>query len=214
MTINKYIDHTFLKAVAMPSDIERLCEEAKKYKFASVCVNSCYVEKSYKILKNTDIKVCAVVGFPLGAMSTEAKIFEAKNCIENGAKEIDMVVNVGMLKAKEYEYVEEEIKRIKEAVEGGILKVIIEACYLTDDEKIKICELAIKAKADFVKTSTGFGTGGATFEDVKLIKKIVKDSCKVKASGGIRDLETALKYIEIGADRLGTSSGIKFMKGE
>lgn len=214
MKLNKYVDHTLLKAVAMPLDIEKLCKEAKEYDFASVCINSCYVKKCYEILKETNVKVCAVIGFPLGAMSTESKIFEAKNCIENGAKEVDMVINVGMLKAKEYKYIEEEIRRIKESIGNNILKVIIETCYLTNDEKVKVCELSMKAKADFVKTSTGFGTGGATFEDVSLMKKTVKDVCKVKAAGGVRDIKTALKYIEIGADRLGTSSGIKLVKGE
>ncbi|MDP0494542.1 MAG: deoxyribose-phosphate aldolase [Fusobacterium sp. JB021] len=214
MKINKYIDHTLLKAVATSEDIEKLCEEAKEYNFASVCVNSCYVKTCFEILKGTDVKVCAVIGFPLGAMSTASKIFEAKDCIKNGAKEVDMVINVGMLKAKKYNYIEEEIRKIKEAVGENILKVIIETCYLTDAEKIKVCELSMKAHADFVKTSTGFGTGGATFEDVALMKKVVGNICKVKASGGVRDLKTALKYIEIGAERLGTSSGIKLMKGE
>lgn len=214
MKINKYIDHTLLKAVATSEDIEKLCKEAKEYNFASVCVNSCYVKTCFEILKGTDVKVCAVIGFPLGAMSTESKIFEAKDCIKNGAKEVDMVINVGMLKAKKYNYIEEEIRKIKEAVGENILKVIIETCYLTDAEKIKVCELSMKAHADFVKTSTGFGTGGATFEDVALMKKVVGNICKVKASGGVRDLKTALKYIEIGAERLGTSSGIKLMKGE
>ncbi|MDP0489383.1 MAG: deoxyribose-phosphate aldolase [Fusobacterium sp. JB020] len=214
MKINKYIDHTLLKAVATSEDIEKLCEEAKEYNFASVCVNSCYVKTCFEILKGTDVKVCAVIGFPLGAMSTASKIFEANDCIKNGAKEVDMVINVGMLKAKKYNYIEEEIRKIKEAVGENILKVIIETCYLTDAEKIKVCELSMKAHADFVKTSTGFGTGGATFEDVALMKKVVGNICKVKASGGVRDLKTALKYIEIGAERLGTSSGIKLMKGE
>lgn len=214
MELNKYIDHTILKASGSSKDMERLCMEANKYNFASVCVNSCYVKKCYEILKNTDVKVCSVIGFPLGAMSTESKIYEAKNCIENGAKEIDMVINIGMLKSENYKYVMEEIRRIKEAIGDNILKVIIETCYLNNEEKIKACELAMKANADFVKTSTGFGTGGATFEDVFLMKKIVGNKCKVKASGGIKNLETALKYIELGADRLGTSSGVKLIEGE
>ena len=171
MEINKYIDHTVLKATTTPKDIEKLCNEAKEYKFYSVCVNGCYVSLCKKLLVNTDVKVAAVIGFPLGAMSTEAKVYEAKKCIEDGANEIDMVINVGMLKAKEYDYVREEIRQIKEAIGTNVLKVIIETCYLTDDEKVKACELAVEAKADFVKTSTGFGTNGATFEDVTLMKK-------------------------------------------
>lgn len=211
MEINKYIDHTVLKATTTPKDIEKLCNEAKEYKFYSVCVNGCYVSLCKKLLVNTDVKVAAVIGFPLGAMSTEAKVYEAKKCIEDGANEIDMVINVGMLKAKEYDYVREEIRQIKEAIGTNVLKVIIETCYLTDDEKVKACELAVEAKADFVKTSTGFGTNGATFEDVALIKKTVGNRAKVKASGGVKSYETAVKYIELGAERLGTSSGIQIM---
>ena len=211
MEINKYIDHTVLKATTTPKDIEKLCNEAKEYKFYSVCVNGCYVSLCKKLLVNTDVKVAAVIGFPLGAMSTEAKVYEAKKCIEDGANEIDMVINVGMLKAKEYDYVREEIRQIKEAIGTNVLKVIIETCYLIDDEKVKACELAVEAKADFVKTSTGFGTNGATFEDVALMKKTVGNRAKVKASGGVKTYETAAKYIELGAERLGTSSGIQIM---
>lgn len=211
MEINKYIDHTVLKATTTPKDIEKLCNEAKEYKFYSVCVNGCYVPLCKKLLVNTDVKVAAVIGFPLGAMSTEAKVYEAKKCIKDGANEIDMVINVGMLKAKEYDYVREEIRQIKEAIGTNVLKVIIETCYLTDDEKVKACELAVEAKADFVKTSTGFGTNGATFEDVALMKKTVGNRAKVKASGGVKTYETAVKYIELGAERLGTSSGIQIM---
>ncbi|WP_277284858.1 deoxyribose-phosphate aldolase [Sneathia sanguinegens] len=211
MEINKYIDHTVLKATTTPKDIEKLCNEAKEYKFYSVCVNGCYVPLCKKLLVNTDVKVAAVIGFPLGAMSTEAKVYEAKKCIEDGANEIDMVINVGMLKAKEYDYVKEEIRQIKEAIGTNVLKVIIETCYLTDDEKVKACELAVEAKADFVKTSTGFGTNGATFEDVTLMKKTVGNRAKVKASGGVKTYETAVKYIELGAERLGTSSGIQII---
>lgn len=211
MEINKYIDHTVLKATTTPKDIEKLCNEAKEYKFYSVCVNGCYVPLCKKLLVNTEVKVAAVIGFPLGAMSTEAKVYEAKKCIEDGANEIDMVINVGMLKAKEYDYVREEIRQIKEAIGTNVLKVIIETCYLTYDEKVKACELAVEAKADFVKTSTGFGTNGATFEDVALMKKTVGNRAKVKASGGVKTYETAAKYIELGAERLGTSSGIQIM---
>lgn len=214
MELNKYIDHTILKAVATPKDIEKLCDEAMKYNFYSVCVNGCYVEKCAKILKGTEVKIAAVIGFPLGAMSTSVKVFEAKDCIANGASEIDMVINVGMLKAEEFSYVEDEIRKIKEAIGENVLKVIIETCYLTEEEKVKACELSLNAKADFVKTSTGFGTDGATEEDVALMKKVVGNNAKVKASGGVRSYEDAIKYINLGAERLGTSSGIKIMESK
>lgn len=212
MELNKYIDHTVLKATANKEDIRKLCEEARKYNFYSVCVNGCYVNDTKNYLEGTDVKVAAVVGFPLGAMTTTSKVFEAKEAIENGASEIDMVINVAKLKDQEYDYVREEIRQIKEVIGENVLKVIIETCYLTDEEKVKACELALAAKADFVKTSTGFGTGGATFEDVKLMKETVGNNAKVKASGGVKDKETAEKYIELGADRLGTSSGIAIME--
>ena len=212
MELNKYIDHTILKATASQKDIEKLCAEATEHKFYSVCVNGCYVKDATKYLEGTDVKVAAVVGFPLGAMTTAAKVFEAKEAIENGASEIDMVINVAKLQDGEYGYVEEEICQIKEAIGKNVLKVIIETCYLSDEEKVKACELSLKAKADFVKTSTGFGTGGATFEDVKLMKSVVGNNAKVKASGGVKDKETAEKYVELGAERLGTSSGIEIIK--
>lgn len=213
MEINKYIDHTTLKAMVQKDEIKKLCDEAKEYKFYSVCVNGANVPFAYSQIKDSDVKVAATVGFPLGAMSTEVKVFEAKNAIENGASEIDMVINVGALKDKEYEYVEKEISEIKKAIGNNVLKVIIETCYLTDEEKRKACELSVNAKADFVKTSTGFGTGGATLEDVKLMKEVVGDKAQIKASGGVKDLDTAKKYIELGATRLGTSSGIEIIKG-
>lgn len=212
MNINRYIDHTLLKAVATEIDIDKLCSEAKEYDFYSVCVNSCYVKRAYDNVKNTNVKVAAVVGFPLGAMSMEAKIFEAKDAIKNGASEIDMVINIGMLKSKEFDYVEEEIRKIKEAIGENVLKVIIETCYLTEEEKVIASKLSVKANVDFVKTSTGFGTGGATFDDIKLMKKAVDGKSKLKASGGVKDYDTAVKYIEIGVDRLGTSSGIEIVK--
>ena len=212
MGLNKYIDHTILKATASSSDVQKLCEEAIEHKFYSVCVNGCYVADAKQLLQGTDVKVAAVVGFPLGAMTTAAKVFEAKEAVENGASEIDMVINVAKLKDGEFEYVENEIRQIKEAIGDNVLKVIIETCYLTDEEKVKACELSLVAKADFVKTSTGFGTGGATYEDVKLMKSVVGDNAKVKASGGVRDKETAEKYVELGAERLGTSSGIDIVK--
>ena len=212
MGLNKYIDHTILKATASSADVQKLCEEAIEYEFYSVCVNGCYVADAKHLLQGTDVKVAAVVGFPLGAMTTASKVFEAKEAIENGASEIDMVINVAKLKDGEFDYVENEIRLIKEAIGDNVLKVIIEACYLTDEEKVKACELSLVAKADFVKTSTGFGTGGATYEDVKLMKSVVGDNAKVKASGGVRDKETAQKYVDLGAERLGTSSGIDIVK--
>ena len=212
MGLNKYIDHTILKATASSADVQKLCEEAIEHEFYSVCVNGCYVADAKQLLQGTDVKVAAVVGFPLGAMTTASKVFEAKEAIENGASEIDMVINVAKLKDGEFDYVENEILLIKEAIGDNVLKVIIETCYLTDEEKVKACELSLVAKADFVKTSTGFGTGGATYEDVKLMKSVVGDNAKVKASGGVRDKETAQKYVDLGAERLGTSSGIEIVK--
>ena len=212
MGLNKYIDHTILKATASSADVQKLCEEAIEHEFYSVCVNGCYVADAKHLLQGTDVKVAAVVGFPLGAMTTASKVFEAKEAIENGANEIDMVINVAKLKDGEFDYVENEIRLIKEAIGNNVLKVIIETCYLTDEEKVKACELSLVAKADFVKTSTGFGTGGATYEDVKLMKSVVGDNAKVKASGGVRDKETAQKYVDLGAERLGTSSGIEIVK--
>lgn len=211
MKLNKYIDHTVLKATTTPKDIIKLCEEAKQYNFFSVCINGSYVKLAKKELEGTDVKVCAVIGFPLGAMSTVAKVFEAKTCVEDGATEIDMVINVGMLKARETDYVRDEIKSIKEAIGSNILKVIIENCYLTLEEKKLATQLALEAGADFVKTSTGFGTGGATFEDIKIMKEIVGDKAELKAAGGVRDLETAKEYIALGVTRLGTSSGVELV---
>lgn len=211
MEINKYIDHTVLKATSTVEDIKKLCKEAKEYKFYAVCVNGSYVKLAANELENSDIKVCAVIGFPLGAMSKETKIFEAKKCIEDGATEIDMVINIGFMKSKKYIEVEEEIREIKEAIGNNILKVIIETCYLTEEEKKIASEMCVKAKADFVKTSTGFGTGGANLEDLKLMKSVVKDQIKIKAAGGVKDLETAILFIEAGANRLGTSSGVQLV---
>ena len=212
MGLNKYIDHTILKATASSADVQKLCTEAIEHEFYSVCVNGCYVADAKHLLQGTNVKVAAVVGFPLGAMTTAAKVFEAKEAVENGASEIDMVINIAKLKDGEFEFVENEIRQIKEAIGDNVLKVIIETCYLTDEEKVKACELSLVAKADFVKTSTGFGTGGATYEDVKLMKSVVGDNAKVKASGGVRDKETAQKYVDLGAERLGTSSGIEIVK--
>lgn len=214
LNIAKYIDHTVLKATTTDKDVEKLCQEAMEYKFYSVCVNGCYVKKCKEILKGSSVDVAAVVGFPLGAMSMEAKVYEAKKAIEDGADEIDMVINIGKMLSGDYAYVEEEIRKIKEAIGNKILKVIIETCYLNNEEKIKACELSLSANADFVKTSTGFGTAGATFEDVILMKKVVGDNAQVKASGGVKSYETASKYVELGATRLGTSSGIEIITGQ
>ena len=214
MKLNQYIDHTVLKAAATDKDIEQLCAEARTHEFFSVCVNSAWVPLAKKLLAGSAVKVCSVIGFPLGAMSCEAKVFEAKTAVSQGADEIDMVINVGLLKAGQADAVRDEIRAIKEAVGSQVLKVIIETCYLSDDEKVLACTLAVAAGADFVKTSTGFGTGGATFEDVQLMLNTVAGKVKVKASGGVRDAETALKYVEMGVMRLGTSNGIQIVSGE
>ena len=212
MKLNKYIDHTLLKADATKEQITKLCNEAKQYDFASVCVNTCYVPLCKELLKESDVKVCCVVGFPLGAMDSDSKAFEAKNAVLNGADEVDMVINVGALKDKNYDYVTKDIEKVVNASKPSIVKVIIETCLLTDDEKVEACKCALNAKAAFVKTSTGFSTNGATVEDVKLMKDTVKDNCKVKAAGGIRSYEDALKMIDAGADRLGCSAGVKIME--
>ena len=212
MKLSKYIDHTLLKADASLEAIGKLCEEAREYDFKSVCVNTCNIPFCKKQLEGSDVLVCCVIGFPLGAMSTEAKVFEAKDAIAKGADEVDMVINIGRLKDKDYDYVTEEIRKIKEAVGDKTLKVIIETCLLTDEEKVKACECILKAKADFVKTSTGFSTSGATFEDVDLLKKTVGDRCFVKAAGGVRSRDDFNKMIELGADRIGTSSGTKLIE--
>ena len=212
MKLNKYIDHTLLKQDATEQQIDRLLSEAREYNFASVCVNPCWVSHAKAGLTDTDVKVCTVVGFPLGATTSAVKAYETKEAIQNGADEIDMVINVGALKSGNAALVESDIRAVVEASGDKLVKVIIEACLLTDEEKVLACQLAQKAGADFVKTSTGFGTGGATYEDVKLMKSVVGDNAKVKASGGVRDKETAQKYVDLGAERLGTSSGIDIVK--
>ena len=215
MELNKLIDHTLLKATATISEIETLCKEAVEYDFYSVCVNSGYVATAKKFLTGTDIKVCSVVGFPLGAMSAKAKYFETGEALADGADEIDMVLNVGWLKSEKTNQVLDEIIALKRCVgENRVLKVILETCYLTDEENRLACRLALDAKADFVKTSTGFGTGGATLADVKMMKECVQHKAKVKASGGIRDYETAMQYVNLGVERIGTSNGIAILKGE
>lgn len=210
--INNYIDHTLLKAVATEEDILQLCQEAREYEFFSVCVNSTYVALATKALEGTEVKICSVVGFPLGAMSTEAKIFEAKKAVEDGASEIDMVLNIGALKSHHLEMVETEIRNLKKAIGENVLKVILETCYLSSEEILLASGLAVKAGADFVKTSTGFGTAGADKESIDLIKQAVSGKTRIKASGGIKNLETALHYIELGVDRIGTSSGVSIVK--
>lgn len=212
--LNTYIDHTLLKATATKNDIIQLCKEAKKYQFHSVCIHSCYTALAKEQLKNSHVNVCCVVGFPLGAMSTEAKVAETKQALFDGADEIDMVLNIGLFKSHDFDAVSHEIKAIKNCMPTKILKVILETCYLDELEIIKASELAIQSGADFIKTSTGFGTGGATIHDVKLMLQVANGKVKAKASGGIKDYKTALEYINLGVERLGTSSGISIVTGQ
>lgn len=214
MKLNKYIDHTLLKPDASQEQIMNLIEEATEHDFASVCVNPTWVAFAAQALKGTDVKVCTVIGFPLGANTPEVKAFEAEDAIQNGADEIDMVINIGALKSQDYELVEKDIRAVVEAAKGTLVKVIIETCLLTEDEKVKSCQIAQKAGADFVKTSTGFSTGGATVADVALMRKTVGPDMGVKASGGARSYEAALAFIEASATRIGTSAGVAIMKGE
>lgn len=214
MKLNKYIDHTLLKPDASQEQIETLIEEAKKYDFASVCVNPTWVNFAAQALKATDVKVCTVIGFPLGANTPELKAFETSDAIQNGANEVDMVINIGALKSRNFDLVERDIRAVVEAAKGTLVKVIIETCLLTDDEKVKACQIAQKAGADFVKTSTGFSTGGATVRGVALMRKTVGPDMGVKASGGARSYEDALAFIEAGATRIGASSGVAIMEGD
>ena len=214
MKLNKYIDHTLLKPDASQEQIETLIEEAKKYDFASVCVNPTWVNFAAQALKTTDVKVCTVIGFPLGANTPELKAFETSDAIQNGANEVDMVINIGALKSRNFDLVERDIRAVVEATKGTLVKVIIETCLLTDDEKVRACQLAQKAGADFVKTSTGFSTGGATVADVALMRKTVGPDMGVKASGGARSYEDALAFIKAGATRIGASSGVAIMEGD
>ncbi|MCS7184888.1 MAG: deoxyribose-phosphate aldolase [bacterium] len=211
--MHSIIDHTLLKPNATQEDIKRLCEEAKKYRFASVCVNPHYVSLAHELLKGTGVRVTTVVGFPLGATTTSTKVQEAKEAIANGADEIDMVINISALKSGDDKTVLEDIKAVRKATEGHILKVIIETSLLTKEEKIRACLLAKEAGADFVKTSTGFSGGGATVEDVMLMREVVGKDIGVKASGGIRDIHTARKMVAAGATRLGTSASVEIIKG-
>ena len=211
LTLAKHIDHTLLKPEGTEAELIKLCEEAKEYKFFSVCVNPCNIEKAKELLKDSDTKICTVVGFPLGQMTTEAKSFETKEAVFLGAKEVDMVINIGKLKDKDYDYVLEDIRAVVLAAGGVLTKVIIESCLLTDEEKVKACELAKAAGADYVKTSTGFSKSCATKEDIALMRKTVGPEMGVKASGGIRTLEDAMAMIENGASRLGLSASVSIV---
>ncbi|CYU55441.1 MULTISPECIES: deoxyribose-phosphate aldolase [Streptococcus] len=213
MKLNKYIDHTILKPETTQEQVEKILAEAKEYDFASVCVNPTWVALAAESLKDSDVKVCTVIGFPLGANTPAVKAFETKDAISNGADEIDMVINIGALKTGNYDLVLEDIKAVVEASGDKLVKVIIEACLLTDDEKVKACQLSQEAGADYVKTSTGFSTGGATVADVALMRKTVGPDMGVKASGGARSYEDAIAFIEAGASRIGASSGVAIMNG-
>ena len=212
--MNIYIDYTNVKAYATKEDIKKLCDEAKKYHFASVCVNPCYVELASNLLKNSAVSVCTVIGFPLGVSTTMVKTYEAIAAIEAGADEIDMVINIGALKDKDYEYVKNEIEEIRDSIDGHILKVIIETCYLTEEEIIKMTEICNETFVHFIKTSTGFGSRGASLEDIDIINRYKNEVLEVKASGGIETYEKARKYIEKGVTRIGTSHGVEIMEGE
>lgn len=209
--ILSHVDHTLLKPEATWNDVQKLCDEAMEYHTASVCINTCYVKQAANYVKG-QIPICCVIGFPLGAMDTKSKVFEARTAVENGATEVDMVINIGRLKNAEYDYVLNEINEIKAAIGDNILKVIVETCLLSTQEKIKISEIVAESNADFIKTSTGFSTGGATFDDVKLLKEHTKGKCRVKAAGGISTLEEMQEYLRIGADRIGTSRAIGLVK--
>ena len=208
MNINTYIDHTLLKPTTTERDIIDLCNEAKRFQFYSVCVNSSYIPLAKQLLSKSSVKICSVVSFPLGAMSTASKVFEAQKAVHDGADEIDMVINIGFLKSKNHVAVLKDISDVKMAIGRIPLKVILEISELSKNEIVKACEICLDAKVDFIKTSTGFSKSGATLTAVKIIKKTVRDRAKIKASGGIKDLETAQKYIDAGVSRIGTSSGV------
>ena len=208
MNINAYIDHTLLKPTTTERDIIDLCNEAKRFQFYSVCVNSSYIPLAKQLLSKSSVKICSVVGFPLGATSTASKVFEAQKAVHDGADEIDMVINIGFLKSKNHVAVLKDISDVKMAIGRIPLKVILEISELSKNEIVKACEICLDAKVDFIKTSTGFSKSGATLTAVKIIKKTVRDRAKIKASGGIKDLETAQKYIDAGVSRIGTSSGV------
>lgn len=212
MTYAKYIDHTLLKPNATKKEIEILCQEAKIHHFASVCVNPCWVSYCHELLKDTDVKVCTVIGFPLGATPYVVKGYETKTAIEDGANEVDMVINIGALKDRNLDLVKRDIEEVVSSANGRVVKVIIETCLLGDEDIVLACELSRDAHATFVKTSTGFSTGGATVHDVRLMKQTVGDACQVKASGGIRTFEDMKAMIDAGASRIGTSSGVKLVQ--
>ena len=214
MKINPYIDHTLLKPESRQDQIDKLIREAKTYNFASVCINPTWVSYAAKALEGTDIKVCTVIGFPLGATTSAVKAFETKDAISHGADEVDMVINIGQAKSGHFAFVEEDIRAVVEASGGKLVKVIIETCLLTDKEKIKACQAAVAAGADFVKTSTGFSTAGARLDDVRLMRQTVGPDVGVKAAGGTRSLEDAQAFIEAGATRIGTSAGVTIMEGK
>lgn len=212
MNYNKMIDHTVLKADTPLETVKRICDEAMEYGFASVCINPCHVAYCADYLKDSDVNVCTVIGFPLGANTSAVKAFETKDAIANGADEIDMVMNIGALKDKNYDLVGDDVKAVVEAANGTLVKVILETCLLTEDEIKKACELCVEAKADYVKTSTGFSTRGATIEDVRIMKEAVHGKAKVKAAGGVRTPEDMVKIVAAGADRIGTSAGCSLVK--
>ena len=211
--IAKYIDHTLLKPDATTAQVKKICDEAKEYGFASVCVNPTHVSFVAKELSGSDVKTCVVVGFPLGANTSETKAYEAKDVIAKGAQEVDMVINIGAAKEGNWELVQSDIAAVVGAADGTLVKVIIETCLLTDEEKVKACEAAVAAGADFVKTSTGFSTGGATADDIALMRKTVGPNLGVKASGGVRDYAGAKAMIDAGATRIGASAGIAIVEG-
>ena len=212
--MNSYIDHTNLKAYATLEDIKKLCDEAKKYHFAAVCVNPSYVSTAKELLKNSTVLVATVIGFPLGASTLATKEYEAIDAINNGADEIDMVINIGAVKNKDFEYVKQEITDIRDAIDGKTLKVIIETCYLTEEEIKILTEICNETFVNFIKTSTGFGTRGASLEDIEIINKYKNEILEIKASGGIKTIEDAEKYIDMGVTRIGTSNGVEIMNGE
>ncbi len=212
MEVNKYIDHTLLKAFATTEDIRKICDEAIRYNFKSVCVNPANVSKAKEFLDGTGVLVCTVIGFPLGANTKEIKALEAMDAIKNGADEIDMVINIGKAKEHDFRYIEQEIKMVVAASAGKTTKVIIETCYLSEEEKVECCLAAKRANATFVKTSTGFGTGGATKEDIALMRSTVGPDMGVKASGGVRNLDDFNQMVEAGATRIGASSGVAIMQ--
>ena len=214
METAKYIDHTLLKPIAKQADIEKLCAEARQYHFCSVCINPYWVSFAKSLLKDTDVKVCTVIGFPLGANTTAVKACETLDAVKNGADEIDMVINIGALKDKKDDVVLADIEAVRAACEGHILKVIIETSQLTEEEKVRACRLSAQAKADFVKTSTGFTGGGATAEDVALMRKSIPAHMKVKASGGVRSRADFDKMVAAGAERIGASSGVQIVEGK